>query len=119
GAGIDDWGGVSPLTPDHVNPERPWPNIDVLERITAETGYVLAERLTAQPEYVRAGQPWIDPRVRGHVDALARADGRADTGAAVGLLGAHRPGDRHRHRGPAQSGPLGPVERFRGLGDGA
>src|SRR5699024_990869 len=48
-----------------------------------DTGHVLAERLTAQPEYVRAGQPWIDPRVRGHVDALARADGLADPDAAV------------------------------------
>ncbi|GAB18956.1 FO synthase [Gordonia effusa NBRC 100432] len=70
-AGIDDWGGVSPLTPDHVNPERPWPNLDVLQEITASTGYVLTERLTAQPQYVQAGSPWIDPRVSTHVRALA------------------------------------------------
>lgn len=70
GAGIDDWGGVSPLTPDHVNPERPWPNLDTLARITADCGYVLTERVTAHPEYVLAGEPWIDPRIAGHVAAL-------------------------------------------------
>src|SRR5215203_3117341 len=71
GAGVDDWGGVSPLTPDHVNPERPWPALDELAAVTAEAGYDLVQRLTAQPQYVQAGAAWIDPRVRGHVDALA------------------------------------------------
>jgi FO synthase len=71
GAGVDDWGGVSPLTPDHVNPERPWPALDELAAVTAEAGYDLVERLTAQPKYVQAGSAWIDPRVRAHVDALA------------------------------------------------
>ncbi len=70
-AGVDDWGGVSPLTPDHVNPERPWPAVDDLAAVTAAAGYDLVERLTAQPPYVRAGAAWIDPRVRGHVLALA------------------------------------------------
>ncbi|WP_017575249.1 bifunctional FO biosynthesis protein CofGH [Nocardiopsis kunsanensis] len=70
-AGIDDWGGVSPLTPDHVNPERPWPQIDDLAARCAEHGFTLRERLTVYPEYVRAGEPWLDPRVSGHVAALA------------------------------------------------
>src|SRR4030081_873396 len=70
-AGIDDWGGVSPLTPDHVNPERPWPAIDELEAVTAEAGYDLVQRLTAQPAYVQAGAAWIDPRGRGHGVALS------------------------------------------------
>ncbi|MTD58405.1 bifunctional FO biosynthesis protein CofGH [Amycolatopsis pithecellobii] len=70
-AGIDDWGGVSPLTPDHVNPERAWPQIDELARQTAAAGYSLRERLTIYPEYVVAGEPWLDPRVAGHVAALA------------------------------------------------
>lgn len=70
-AGVDDWGGVSPLTPDHVNPERPWPAVEDLAAVTAESGYDLVQRLTAQPRYVRAGAAWIDPRVRGHVLALA------------------------------------------------
>ncbi|MEU6997069.1 bifunctional FO biosynthesis protein CofGH [Nonomuraea sp. NPDC046570] len=70
-AGIDDWGGVSPLTPDHVNPERPWPQIDDLASRTAEAGFALRERLTIYPEYVRAGEPWLDPRLFAHVSALA------------------------------------------------
>ena len=70
-AGVDDWGGVSPLTPDHVNPERPWPPLEVLAKATAAAGFALAERLTVHPEYVHAGEPWIDPRVLPHVRALA------------------------------------------------
>ncbi|MFS8477705.1 MAG: bifunctional FO biosynthesis protein CofGH [Micromonosporaceae bacterium] len=70
-AGIDDWGGVSPLTPDHVNPERPWPQIDELARLSAAAGFALRERLTVYPEYVRRGEPWIDPRLAAHVAALA------------------------------------------------
>src|SRR3546814_18384818 len=71
GAGVDDWGGVSPLTPDHVNPERPWPNLETLAEISAEGGFILTERTAAQPAYVLAGAPWIDPRLAGHVQALA------------------------------------------------
>ncbi|MFI9643932.1 bifunctional FO biosynthesis protein CofGH [Micromonospora sp. NPDC051925] len=70
-AGIDDWGGVSPLTPDHVNPERPWPQLDELARQTEQAGFTLRERLTVYPEYVRAGDPWLDPRLLPHVTALA------------------------------------------------
>jgi FO synthase len=68
-AGIDDWGGVSPLTPDHVNPERPWPHIDDLAARTAAGGFELAERLTIYPGYIR--EPWLDPRLSAHVAALA------------------------------------------------
>ncbi|HNM85856.1 MAG TPA: 7,8-didemethyl-8-hydroxy-5-deazariboflavin synthase CofG, partial [Mycobacterium sp.] len=74
GAGVDDWGGVSPLTPDHVNPERPWPALDDLAEVTAAAGYELVQRLTAHPKYIDAGAAWIDPRVRAHVDALADPD---------------------------------------------
>ncbi|MEU5999612.1 MULTISPECIES: bifunctional FO biosynthesis protein CofGH [unclassified Streptomyces] len=70
GAGIDDWGGVSPLTPDHVNPERPWPHIDELARKTAEAGFTLRERLTIYPEFIERGEPWLDPRLLPHVRAL-------------------------------------------------
>jgi FO synthase len=68
-AGIDDWGGVSPLTPDHVNPERPWPQIDELASATAQAGFTLRERLTVYPPYLR--EPWLDPRLSAHVAALA------------------------------------------------
>ena len=67
-AGIDDWGGVSPLTPDHVNPERPWPQLDELAGITATAGFTLKERLTIYPPYIR--EPWLDPHVAAHVAAL-------------------------------------------------
>jgi FO synthase len=67
-AGVDDFGGVSPLTPDHVNPERPWPQIDDLAKVTADAGFTLRERLTAHPEYLR--EPWLDPRLISHVEAL-------------------------------------------------
>jgi FO synthase len=80
-AGIDDWGGVSPLTPDHVNPEAPWPQVEELARRCAEAGFVLRERLAVYPRYLR--EPWLDPRLRAHVDALAGPDGLADEGAAV------------------------------------
>lgn len=76
-AGIDDWGGVSPLTPDHVNPERPWPSLERLREITAQAGLELRPRLTVHPEYVLAGEPWLDPRVASHVAALAGPDGLA------------------------------------------
>src|SRR6266566_4367404 len=79
-AGIDDWGGVSPLTPDHVNPERPWPRIDELASITAAAGCTLAERLTIYPGYIR--EPWLDPRLAGHVAALA------DPGSGLAAPGA-------------------------------
>ncbi|SFC20226.1 bifunctional FO biosynthesis protein CofGH [Streptomyces aidingensis] len=82
GAGIDDWGGVSPLTPDHVNPERPWPHIDRLAERTAASGFTLRERLTVYPEFIRRGEPWLDPRLLPHVTALAEPDtGLARAGA--------------------------------------
>jgi len=83
-AGIDDWGGVSPLTPDHVNPERPWPHIEDLARLTAEGGFELRERLTAHPHYlreVRDGADWLDDRLRDHVLSLSDAHGLARTDA--------------------------------------
>ncbi len=84
-AGVDDWGGVSPLTPDHVNPERPWPQVEALAAATAGAGFVLRERLTAHPPYL--AEPWLDPRLQGHVDALAGPDGLA----AAGVLPRPRP----------------------------
>ncbi|WP_374982684.1 bifunctional FO biosynthesis protein CofGH [Streptomyces fradiae] len=71
GAGIDDWGGVSPVTIDHVNPERPWPRIEELAAHSAAAGFSLRERLCVYPEFVRRGEPWLDPRVLPHVTALA------------------------------------------------
>jgi FO synthase len=82
-AGIDDWGGVSPVTADHVNPERPWPVIEELATRSAAAGFVLRERLTAYPKYVLAGSPWIDTRLHAHIAALAGDDGLANESAVV------------------------------------
>ncbi|MFJ6774150.1 bifunctional FO biosynthesis protein CofGH [Kitasatospora sp. NPDC091257] len=93
-AGIDDWGGVSPLTPDHVNPERPWPQIERLAERSAAAGFELRERLAVYPEYVRRGEPWLDPRVLPHVRALADpATGLADPDAVVRGLPWQEPED--------------------------
>jgi len=59
-AGVDDWGGVSPLTADHVNPERPWPRLDDLERLTHESGFTLRQRLTVHQPYIDDRHRWID-----------------------------------------------------------
>ncbi|MET7604848.1 bifunctional FO biosynthesis protein CofGH [Streptomyces avermitilis] len=84
GAGIDDWGGVSPLTIDHVNPERPWPQIDLLREQSAQAGFELRERLCVYPEFVQRGEPWLDPRLQPHVRALADpASGLAHADATV------------------------------------
>jgi FO synthase len=64
GAGINDWGGVSPLTPDFVNPEAPWPHLDKLAAETAATGKLLIERLTIYPEYALDPERWLDPAMR-------------------------------------------------------
>jgi len=63
-AGIDDWGGVSPVTPDHVNPERPWPALDRLRVATEARGLTLAPRLTIYPEFALAPERWLDPALR-------------------------------------------------------
>ncbi len=72
-AGVNDWGGVSPVTPDHVNPEAPWPHVDVLAAATAAAGRVLTERLAVGPAYAREAEQWLDPAlavtVRRQVDA--------------------------------------------------
>ena len=82
-AGIDDWGGVSPVTADHVNPERPWPTLEVLRTATETAGHTLAPRLTVYPEVVAEPARWLDERVRFPV--LDRSDavglGRDDPGA--------------------------------------
>jgi FO synthase len=69
-AGIDDWGGVSPLTADHVNPERPWPELEKLAAMTRAAGFELRERLTVHAPYIRDAGEWIDPALMPRVSAL-------------------------------------------------
>jgi len=67
-AGADDWGGVSPLTADHVNPERPWPELDSLTEATADLGFSLRERLTVHPEF--QAEMWVHPAMRAALEAV-------------------------------------------------
>ena len=78
-AGINDWGGVSPVTPDHVNPEAPWPHLDVLARDTASMGKILVERLSIYPDYARDVEVWLDPGFRAAILSASDADGLART----------------------------------------
>ncbi|MFN6268398.1 MAG: 5-amino-6-(D-ribitylamino)uracil--L-tyrosine 4-hydroxyphenyl transferase CofH [Alphaproteobacteria bacterium] len=73
-AGINDWGGISPVTPDHVNPEAPWPAIATLAEKTASMGKVLVQRLPAYPAYLRVPRKWFAPRI---ATALLRASDAA------------------------------------------
>ncbi len=77
-AGVDDWGGVSPVTPDHVNPERPWPELARLTRLTRAAGLELKPRLTIHPRYVRRAGAWLDERLVPPVLALADEAGLAN-----------------------------------------
>ena len=103
-AGIDDWGGVSPVTPDHVNPEAPWPHLLELERATESAGKSLAPRLPLYPRYVADPERWVDPGLRSAV--LAASDGQGlgrDSGwyagdAAQGPGSLDASGDRRRDR---------------------
>ncbi len=78
-AGINDWGGVSPVTPDHVNPERPWPALERLAEQTAAAGKTLVERLAIYPAYARDVERWLDPALRPAVLRAIDAEGLART----------------------------------------
>ena len=78
--GINDWGGVSPITIDHVNPEAPWPDLDRLESVTARAGGVLVPRLTVYPRYAFDDE-WVSKKVRPAVLAAADGEGLAFEGA--------------------------------------
>ncbi|HWP26314.1 MAG TPA: 5-amino-6-(D-ribitylamino)uracil--L-tyrosine 4-hydroxyphenyl transferase CofH [Xanthobacteraceae bacterium] len=76
-AGINDWGGVSPVTPDHVNPEAPWPALAKLEQVTEARGFHLVERLAIYPAYVNDAGRWLDPKMQHAVLRHADAEGFA------------------------------------------
>ncbi|MCO6187500.1 5-amino-6-(D-ribitylamino)uracil--L-tyrosine 4-hydroxyphenyl transferase CofH [Rhizobium sp. L1K21] len=82
-AGINDWGGVSPVTIDHVNPEAPWPNLERLAEITEQCGKTLAPRLTIYPRYLREAGKWLHPKMVKHVLNAADAEGMAFEGEWV------------------------------------
>lgn len=76
-AGVNDWGGVSPLTPDHVNPERPWPHLQELAAETAAAGRQLVQRLPVAPRYVHQAGTWLDPELLTPVVRHSEASGLA------------------------------------------
>ncbi|MGI9393414.1 MAG: 5-amino-6-(D-ribitylamino)uracil--L-tyrosine 4-hydroxyphenyl transferase CofH, partial [Boseongicola sp.] len=78
-AGINDWGGVSPVTPDHVNPEAPWPHLDELTKTTAASGKLLVERLSVYPRFAVNPDTWVDKSLRVPVLSAIDADGLART----------------------------------------
>ena len=79
-AGINDWGGVSPLTIDYVNPEAPWPGLDQLRDRTASKGFKLKPRLPIYPEYVKTSDTWLPDPIKAKVMALADSDGYVQGG---------------------------------------
>ncbi len=76
-SGLDDWGGVSPVTVDHINPERPWPAMEILRAVTEGAGFTLAPRLTIYPEFALDPEQWLDPEMRFYVLDLSDAEGLA------------------------------------------
>ncbi len=78
-SGLNDWGGVSPVTPDHVNPEAPWPHLTDLARDTAACGKILVERMAIHPTYVQHCDNWLDPIFKHPVLKAANASGLART----------------------------------------
>ncbi len=76
-AGIDDWGGVSPVTADHVNPERAWPALDILREATQAAGHTLAPRMTVYPTFALDPGRWLDPALRFPVLDASDAEGLA------------------------------------------
>ncbi|MCL4744409.1 MAG: 5-amino-6-(D-ribitylamino)uracil--L-tyrosine 4-hydroxyphenyl transferase CofH [Burkholderiaceae bacterium] len=98
-AGINDWGGVSPVTPDHVNPEAPWPHLATLAHQTAAAGRQLVQRLPVYPPYLRDGATWLDPRVFPAARRASDADGMAREHSWQ--AGAGMPVPRHEIARPA------------------
>jgi FO synthase len=90
-AGIDDWGGVSPVTADHVNPERAWPALDLLRAATEEAGHVLAPRLTVYPDFALAPTRWLAETMRFPVLDASDAEGLARDGGWCSGGEAHPP----------------------------
>jgi 7,8-didemethyl-8-hydroxy-5-deazariboflavin synthase CofG subunit len=85
-AGINDWGGVSPLTPDFINPEAPWPALQSLRDKSAEAGFQLKARLPIYPEFISQGDRFLPRSLVPHVERLSGADGLVKDGGPLGKL---------------------------------
>jgi FO synthase len=87
-AGINDWGGISPVTIDYINPQHAWPDIDRLARSTQQAGCRLRERLTVYPAYLERPDRFLDPDIAERARPMAGADGLALDQAAMRFAGA-------------------------------
>ncbi len=109
-AGIDDWGGISPVTLDHVNPEAPWPEIAVLEEVCAGAGRPLVERLTIYPRFIATDDTrWIDPKLRPAILKLSDAEGLARDSRWSPGLAEHAPATPQAPLGRVLAGPTAPA----------
>jgi FO synthase len=103
-AGINDWGGVSPVTPDHVNPEAPWPALDLLARRTAAAGKLLVERLAIYPAHAQDPSRWLDAKLRTPVLRLVDGQGLPRTDDWISGSGTAAPTRPHANPLPHQRG---------------
>lgn len=107
-AGIDDWGGISPVTLDHVNPEAPWPEIELLAEVCARAGRPLVERLTVYPRFLGADDGWVDARLRPTILKLADAEGLGRDSRWSPGVADHAPGTPSAPLGRIHDGPTAP-----------
>jgi FO synthase len=90
-AGINDWGGVSPLTPDFINPEAPWPALQLLQEKSMRAGFELRARLPIYPEYVQQGERYISRSLLPYIERLCGADGLVKDSGPLRLLSIPEP----------------------------
>ena len=83
-AGINDWGGISPLTPDFINPEAPWPALRSLQEKSAQAGFELKARLPIYPEFIRQGDKYLTAHMRSYIEPLCNAEGLVKNGGPLG-----------------------------------
>ena len=113
-AGIDDWGGISPVTPDHVNPEAPWPQLETLRRATEATGKELVARLPIYPRFVQQPERWLAPEMRAAVLGRADAEGYArEDGWIAGAIAQPPTVALAAHRAPPRGDLEGILHRAR------
>jgi len=119
-AGINDWGGVSPVTPDHVNPEAPWPALDLLARRTAAGGKLLVERLAIYPAYAQDPARWLDAKLRTPVlravdgEGFARPDHWISGAGTPAPISPHPNPPPHAGEGTRAAASKNPLPRKRG-----
>jgi FO synthase len=119
-AGINDWGGVSPVTPDHVNPEAPWPALDLLARRTEAAGKLLVERLAIYPSYAQDPARWLDAKLRTPVLRAVDGQGFVRTDPWISGAGTPPPAQPRSPHPPAANAAGPSLPRLRGrVGVGA